>query len=341
MATLVVGIDIAKASFVAAVQGPAGLAAWGSLTNTPAGFEQLRQQVTTAQADAEGAAVLVVLEPTGGYELALAGYAAEQGWAVSRPNAKRVHDWAKSQGRRAKTDQLDACTLARYGASQPAAPWQPLPRAYRELESLLRRQDDLAQMVQAEHNRQAALQLQPDSAPAVTASLAAVLTALAQAQREIKQALKAHLKAHPALKAKAKRLRSVPGVGEKSVLHLLVLLARWDTLTDGQGQAKGLVAYTGLDPQTYTSGSSVHKPAKISRMGQRQMRRRLYMAAFGGVRGRSPLGDFYQRLIGRGKAKKLAVTAAARKLLIWAWAVYRTDTDFDRERHARSAASTA
>ena len=340
MATLCVGIDIAKATFVAAVAGPGGLAAWGSFTNSPAGFEQLRQQVITAQARTDGAAVLLVLEPTGGYELALAGYGAEQGWAVSRPNAKRVHDWAKSQGRRAKTDQLDASTLARYGASQPPAPWQPLPRAYSELESLLRRQDDLAKMVQEEHNRQAALALKADSAPAVSASLAAVLAALAQAEREIKQALQAHLQAHPALKAKAKRLRTVPGIGEQSVLHILVLLARWDTLTQGQGQAKGLVAYTGLDPQTYTSGTSVYKPARISRMGPRQMRRRLYMAAFGGVRGRSPLGDFYQRLIGRGKAKRLAVTAAARKILIWAWAVYRTDTDFERERHAKSISAT-
>ena len=97
------------------------------------------------------------------------------------------------------------------------------------------------------------------------------------------------------------------------------------------------MAYTGLDPQTHESGTSVHKPARISRMGNDQMRRRLYLAAFGGVRAKhGPLREFYQRLVGRGKAKKLAITAAARKILTWAWAVYRTDTDFDRERHVKS-----
>ena len=81
----------------------------------------------------------------------------------------------------------------------------------------------------------------------------------------------------------------------------------------------------------------MHKPARISRMANRQLRRRLYLAAFGGVRARGgPLRDFYQRLVGRGKAKKLATTAAARKILIWAWAVYRTDTNFDRERHVHA-----
>jgi transposase len=70
--------------------------------------------------------VVVVLEPTGGYELGLAGFAAAQGWQVSRPNALRVHDWANSQGRRAKTDRQDARILARYGAAQPLlAAWTP------------------------------------------------------------------------------------------------------------------------------------------------------------------------------------------------------------------------
>ena len=342
MATLSVGIDIAKASFTVAAHGPAGECDWGTFANTPAGFEQWYMRVNQALDEQTRPEVLVVLEPTGGYELALAGFATQQGWPVSRPNAKRVHDWAKSQGRRAKTDKLDARTLARYGASQPRAIFKALPPAYGELESLLQRQDDLEVMLQQERNRQAALGLKSGTAPVVARNLAAVLTALQTAQAEIAAAIKAHLKAHPAVAVKARRLRTVPGIGVKSVLHVLVLLARWDTLTDGAGRAKGLVAYTGLDPQTHDSGTSVHKPARISRLGNRQMRRRLYLAAFGGVRAkRGPLRDFYQRLVGRGKANKLALIAAARKILIWAWAVYRTDTEFDRERHLKSQAQPA
>jgi transposase len=334
---LYVGVDIAKASFTVAVLGPAGEADWGEFANTPASFEQWRARVNAAVADQALLEVVVILEPTGGYELALAGFAAAQGWPVSRPNAARVREWAKSQGRRAKSDQVDARGLARYGAAQPLVAWKPLPPAYSQLESLLQRQADLETMLQQERNRQAALGLKRDTAPVVTRNLAAVLEALHNALVEIQAAIKAHLRAHPALRAKVRRLRTVPGVGAKSVLQVLVLLARWDTLTDGAGRAKGLVAYTGLDPQTHTSGTSVYKPARISRMGNPDMRRRLYLAAFGGVRARSgPLRDFYQRLVGRGKAKKLAITASARKILIWAWAVYRTDTDFERERHRQS-----
>ena len=82
-------------------------------------------------------------------------------------------------------------------------------------------------MLQQERNRQAALALQAGAARVVAASLAAVLLSLETAQREIQLALKAHLKAHPALKAKQQRLLSVPGIGRQTVLHVLVLLARW------------------------------------------------------------------------------------------------------------------
>ena len=113
------------------------------------------------------------------------------------------------------------------------------------------------------------------------------------------------------------------------MVPLLVLLWRWERLTEGQGSGKGLTAFVGLDPQPYTSGTSVHKVASISRMGDGGMRRRLFMGTLGGVRGKNPLRAFYERLVGRGKKKKVALVAAARKLLVWAWKVFQTRTVFD------------
>lgn len=342
MDRLLIGADIAKDTFEVAVCGPSGEAPWGSFCNTPAGFAELAERLERARLswNAALAPVLLVLEPTGGYELALAAFGHQQGWLVSRPNPKRVRDWAKSQGRRAKTDRLDARVLARYGASQPPARWRPLPVELSELDSLLGRQDELQQMLQAERNRQAALASKPASAGLVVQTLATMIAALESGLAEIEQAIKAHIQAHAQLKTKWRLLQSVPGVGLKNGPYILLLLARWEHLTDGQGEAKGLVAYTGLDPQTYESGTSVHRNASISRMGQAQTRRLLYMGALGGVRGNNPLREFYQRLVGRGKAKKLALTAGARKILVWAWAVYRHDTPFDPTR-GRSKAAVA
>lgn len=336
MDTFVIGADIAKATFEVVLRGPKFEQAWGSFDNTPDGFEQLAQRLTQALPEC-AAPVRLVLEPTGGYEMALAVYGYQAGWQVSRPNPKRVRDWAKSIGRRAKTDRVDARDLARYGAEHAPTCWQPLSEELSALESLLRRQEELLQMLLDERNRQSAMLLKRGIAQLVRQSQAAIIAALESSLAEIEQALKAHVAAHPRLKTKLKQLRSVPGVGPKNGYYLLLLLGRWAQLTDGHGEAKALVAYTGLDPQTHESGTSVHKAANISRMGQPQTRRMLYMGALGGVRGQNPLREFYQGLVGRGKPKKLALTASARKILVWSWAVYRHDTIFDPNRRRTKA----
>ncbi len=281
------------------------------------------------QRRAQAGAVQIALEPTAGYELHLACAVVREGWQVSMVNAVQVRDWAKSHGRRAKTDAQDAVLLAQYAAEQPVRPWRPLPPPLSELESLLRRQDDLEHLLHQERNRQRMLGVRPGTATAVVASLERVIAELDRELAALKDAIRALLCAHVELQRDARRLRSVPGIGDRNVLWLLVLLSRWHTLTVGRGRAKSLVAYVGLDPRPFESGSSVRRRATISRMGAGHLRRRLFLSAFGGIRGANPLREFYDRLVARGKAKRLALIAAVRKLLIWAWAVFRTGLPFD------------
>ena len=99
-----------------------------------------------------------------------------------------------------------------------------------------------------------------------------------------------------------------------------------------------MVAYVGLDPQPHESGISVRRPARISRQGDRSLRARLYMGALGALRGDTPLHAFYQRLVDRGKPKKLALLAAARKLLVWAWAVFNSTQPFAASRTVKLVA---
>ncbi len=339
MVTLAVGIDMAKATFTAARWAAGRGQGLGTYPNTPDGFAALADRLGKAQP--HGTALHLVLEPTAGYELALAGFAYQQGWLVSLPNPKQVRDWARGIGRRAKSDTLDAVLLAQYGAERHPPTWRPLAAEISALESLLRRKDDIEQMIRQERNRQHALAGRPNVADAVTGTIDRVIAALDETLRAIEGAIDAHLRAHPTLHADAKRLRSVPGIGAKNVAHMLVLVHRWLTLTDGQGTEKGLAAYIGRDPQTYESGTSVHRRAVISRMGDQAIRHRLFMGALGGVRGDNPLRTFYQRLVGRGKPKMVALIAAARKLLTWAWAVFRRQTLFDATRVTPAASTDA
>jgi transposase len=332
------GVDIAKATFAAALWEAGRGRSLGEFANTPAGFEQLRQRVCQALPAGPAASVHLTLEPTGGYELGLAGFALAQGWRVSLPNPRHVRDFAKGLGQRAKTDKQDALLLARYGAERQPPPWAPLPLAVSALESLLQRRGELEQMLRQERSRQQGLAARPGVAPRVLPNVEQVIEALETALEQVEAAVQEHLQQQPELAEQARQLRAVPGVGAQSVLPLLVLLHRWHALTGGAGTAKKLTAYAGLDPLTHQSGTSVRGRETISRMGDRQMRARLYMCALGGVKGKNALREYYQRLVGRGKAKKVALVAASRKILIWAWAVFRDHVSFQAEKALPQAA---
>ncbi|MCL5994916.1 MAG: IS110 family transposase [Chloroflexi bacterium] len=332
MSILYVGVDVSRKHLdVATCHGEAQAVFLGKFTNDQAGFGQLAQ----ALQDLKASAIHLVMEPTGGYEQLLARFAIAQGWRVSLPNPAQVRDWARAEGRRSKTDRQDALLLARYGAHAHPPEWCPLPVPVEALEALLLRREDLQAMLRQELNRQLALQSRDAYHGPVARSLDASIAAITQALTEIEQAIQDHLDQHPDLKQQAKWLRQVPGVGKKNALFILVLLHRWSTLTQRAGSSKGLTAYVGLDPVAFTSGTSVYKRPGISRKGNKIVRHYLYLGALGGVRGRNALCVFYQRLLARGKPKKLALVAAARKMLTWAWAVFRNQTPFN---HALSYA---
>ncbi len=333
MSVLWLGVDVSRKTLDTAACLPAGPTNdLGRFDNLEADFPRL-VEVATAQAQAVGAErIHLVLEPTGGYEQPLAQFALAQGWQVSLPNPRQVKDWAKGRGRRGKSDRRDARVLAQYGADVQPPAWQPLPEAVALLEALLERRRDLDGMLRQERNRRDALQAQNKYRGLVAESLERSIARLANEITDIDAEIRKHLDQHPDLKQQAKDLDSVPGVGERTVLPLLVVLHRWALLTGYQGTRQGLAAYIGLDPEPHESGTSVHGRAWISRQGDRQLRSVLYMGALGGIRGRNPLRTFYQRLVAAGKPKKVALVAAARKILVWAWAVFRYQVPFMAEK---------
>jgi transposase len=320
-ASIYLGVDMAKASFQAALVKAGDVEELGTFANTAPGYAQLAQALAP-----QAGPIHLIVEATSTYHLALVSFAYAQGWQVSLPNPQLVSEWAKGRGRRAKTDAVDARVLAQFGAECRPRPQQPLPEAVRILEQLLRRKQDMEQMLHQEHNRQGQLH---EPAEALTASLERLGQALQEELAALDAAIQAHLEAHPELKQQRGQLLQVPGIGQRNVLPLLVLLYRWEAHTAGQGSAKGLTAYVGLDPVHHTSGQSVYKRPAISKMGNADWRRRLYLSALGGTRARhSPLSHFYHRLLARHKPKKVALIACARKILIWALAIFRSGDSF-------------
>ena len=162
MILLPVGIDISKDTLDVCVHFDGQAHQLGQFANCPDGFAQLSEQLQQPQDLAGADQIHLVCEPTGGYQTALVAFAYEQGWLVSLPNPARVRDWAKGIGIRAKSDQQDAYVLARFAAECQPTPQGQLPAEIAELDSLLRRRDELEEMVCQELNRQKIYELRPD-----------------------------------------------------------------------------------------------------------------------------------------------------------------------------------
>jgi len=320
MTTVYVGVDVAKAKLDGAVAWTAQeRQALGQFDNNESGIGQLAKRVTKL-CRAQGEVTLhLVVEPTGGYEGRLLNFAYAQGWAVTLVNPLQVRRWAEGMGVRAKTDRVDADVLSWYGAATAPSGQEPMEEAAQELDELLRRRTDLEQLRQAERNRQAVAAHKPHTPAAVYQSIERTLQALDEELSAIEEAIRQLLKQDAALHQQVRLLRSLP---------LLSLLHRFQARTSGQGTAKQLVAFVGLDPQPKESGNSVYKRPTISRKGDTHMRSLLYLGALGGKRGQI-LKQIYQQFLDRGKAKKVALMACARRILVWAWAIFRANSPFD------------
>lgn len=273
------------------------------------------------QTGTEADSLHVYMEATGVYHEPLAQWLHQAGVQVYVLNPARVREYARSLGNRGKTDKKDCQVLARYGATHRLSPWQPEPAEVRELRQLVERLETVRADIQREQNRREKAAFSRE--PQVVASIDQVLVALQQEARRLKQQIDDHFDHHKHLKRDKALLESIPGIGPVVSGHLLVML---------RGQpfrsARQAAAFLGLVPVHWDSGTSVSAPPRLSKAGNPQMRRKLYMAATVAIRYNPVIKRQNSKLRTRGKAPMAAIGAAMRKLVHIAYGVLRTQTRF-------------
>ncbi|MDH5640234.1 MAG: IS110 family transposase [Nitrospira sp.] len=288
-----VGIDVSKAQLDVALR-PEGRFA---VSNDETGLTQLIEHLHRV------APVRVVLEATGGLEIPLVGALAAAGLPVVVVNPRQVRDFAKATGKLAKTDALDAQTLARFAeVIQPAL--RPLPDEHTQtLAALVTRRRQLVEMLIAEKNRlrQAPKPIRPN----LQAHIAWLEQALQQADTDLAEAIRHS----PVWRENEALLRSAPGVGPVLSTTLLATVPELGTLAHKQ-----LSALVGVAPLNRDSGTL--RGRRTVWGGRAQVRAVLYMGAIVAARFNPVIRAFYQRLRAAGKAKKVALTACMHKLLV-------------------------
>ena len=322
--TLFVGVDSAAASVTVAWLTP-GAPVSRSLTleQTPAGFAQLQQHLTALGYQPEE--ILVVMEATGSYWISLATTLVAAGFAVSVINPKQARDFAKALLKRAKTDAIDAQTLAQLAAMLQPAPWTPPPRIYEELQQRLAQRAALIDLRQQVRNQRHALTQKPYVVAPVRERMDTLIATLTAQIGALETEIALALQQDAAWAAAAARLQTITGIGVLCTAWLLVATLNFTLCPTPEA----LAAYAGLVPYQQESGSSVRKRPCIGHTGHAPLGTVVYLAALSATQYNPIIKPFYTRFRAQGKSKKVARCAAARKLLHIAWAVATKGQPFD------------
>jgi transposase len=289
-----VGIDVSKDWLDVCVL-PAGRE--HRVAHTAVGIATLTAELHTLQP------AYLVLEATGGLEIALLGALWTAGLRPARVNPERVRRFAQSLGQRAKTDRLDARVLARFGQRVQPEP-RPLPDlVQQELQALVTRRQQLVEILVMETHRLRTAPL------AVRSGLEEHIRLLRQWLKDLDQDLETFMRQNSEWSTKAHRLRGVPGIGTTTACRLLATLPELGALS-----GKEVASLAGLAPVAHDSGR-FHGTRSIAG-GRPAVRTALYMAALSAVRSNPPIAACYQRLLADGKARKVALVACMRKLLV-------------------------
>jgi transposase len=313
-----IGVDISKDFFHAAYRQGDGFAQ-AKFSQDQAGMQAFVAWLPRA------ARVQIVLESTGPYWQQLVAFlhSLPRPLACSVVNPRRVRDFAKAAGLVSKTDPADACLLVHFGETFTPPTWEAQSQAYRQLRALSRHYLRLRQHYDEIHDQRDKALADPHTPAAVMASFDSVLEGLAKEMKHMLDQLENTLQL-PELQPAADLLRSIPGMGTRTIATLLAEMGS-DAF---HHSVKEWESFAGLDVIRWDSGTSVRKKRRISKQGNWRLRRGLYFAALVASRHNPTVRTYYQRFLNRGVDKKAALVACMRKLLHICYGVLKNQTPF-------------
>jgi len=327
-----VGCDISKSTIDVSLHQENLSPKKKQFLNTSAGHTQLINWITRP-----GAIVHVVIEATGNYSIDLAlALDACSGVELMVANPSATRQFARAQMRRSKTDRVDADMLADFAARMVFVIWTPPEAAILELRGMSRRMQALT----TERSRERARLHQ---AHATRTTSAIVINDIEVNIRHLERRLDIMLEQairligiHDKMSTAFELLTSIRGIAKKSAVMILPEIL---ILPHGM-TVRQWVAHAGLDPRKYSSGDSVEKRERISKMGNVKLRRALYMPALVAIKWEPNIMAFYEHLIAHGKKPLVAIVAVMRKLLHAIYGMLKNSAVFNGDKFYQIPAAT-
>ncbi|WP_138435204.1 IS110 family RNA-guided transposase, partial [Winogradskyella algicola] len=305
------GIDISKSVFdVYSTKG-----GHVQLKNDDKGFKSLLRTLPRH--------ALVVMEATGYYHYRLAQYLYSQGIAVSVVNPLSVKRFIQMRLAKVKTDKSDARAICEYGMQNQVALYNALTAVQAECLQLFRLLDIYIKQRTATKNKIKGEESLGRPSKFVYSSLKRNLRHLDKEINGLEARLLELVKQDQ--QEQLTLLKSIPGMGVKTALFLIVV-------TDGFRKfenARQLCSYVGITPTIRESGSSIRGRSRISKIGNKKLRNLLFLCAFSACKHNKACRELYDRIVAKGKSKKLALIAVANKLLKQAFAIAKSGLPYD------------
>jgi transposase len=285
--------------------------------NTVSGFKKLLELLDFN--------TVCVMEATGYYHLRLSYFLIDLGYGVSIVTPLKIKHFIQMDLSRVKTDKSDSKQIQRYGLEQCPELWLGQSKIQQESLQLSRLLDVYTKQSTQLKNKLHGETVLGAPSKAVVRSLKRQLKALVKEMKHLEEKLEANVKSE--YPESITLLKSIPGIGTKTAIILLVF-------TDGFHRfksAKELCSYAGLTPVIKQSGSSVKGRSRISKMGNPKLRNLLFMCSFNTCKYNKACKALFDRLVSKGKSKKLALIAVCNKLLKQAFAVVKNRLPYDAD----------
>jgi len=270
-----------------------------------------------------------VIENTGSYHQPLAFFLLKKKYSVSVVNALVVKRFIQMKLQRNKTDKSDAKMIAMYGSNQPLELWEPDPE-YIDCCKMLQ------SCIQTYFKQQTALSNKLHSLKSKGSEYRVLVNSIQRQKKSIQSEIQ---KLEEALETLIKenepemlsQLTSIPGIGRKTAIFLIVSSNAFKNF-ESAGQLK---SFYGLAPTERSSGSSVRGVSRISKSGNALIRNHLFMCSFTACQCNPACKSLYERLVAKGKSKKLALIAVCNKLIIQAYSIAKSGLMYDENYKSR------
>jgi transposase len=264
-----------------------------------------------------------VMEVTGIYHEKLAHFLHEKGYSVVVVLPNKIRNYAKSLETKSKTDPIDAMTITRFALGRKLTAWRPPEPFIRAIKELSREYLSLKTMITEIKNQVHAKQYAHHTDKDIIKRKRRLLKELLKQIDEILNQIKDQFNSKPELNEKLKKLSTIKGIGEITIITILAETNCFEHVTS----INQLISYAGLDVVLNQSGKKKGKTT-ISKRGNKFIRRALFMPAMSACRSNKKMKETFARLVSKGKNKKAAIVAIARKLLVLIYTLWKNDTEY-------------